>query len=129
VLSGGLRSILLRTDSGTGRSRILFLQEFPVSSSLHDFPVPQNEDEVSIADGAQAVGDDEGRPPSHEVEHCVLDEALGVGVDVTCGFIKNEDCGVFEEGTGDGEELALSLTQVFSPPRRGRYRTPRGGSG
>jgi len=37
------------------------------------------------------------------------------GVDVTRGFIKNEDCGVFEEGTGDGEELALSLAQVFSP--------------
>ena len=96
-----------------------------MSPSLHDFPVPHDKDEVGIADGAQAVGDDEGRPPSHEAEHCVLDGALGVGVDVARGFIKNEDPGFLRKARAMARSWRCPWLR-FSPPSERTVSYPSG---
>ena len=51
-----------------------------VCSLLDNVAVVHHEDEVGIADRRQAVGDDEARPPLHEVVHRLLDQDLSVGV-------------------------------------------------
>ena len=37
------------------------LEELVVGAALHNVPLPQDQDEVCVLDGGQAVGDDEGR--------------------------------------------------------------------
>ena len=49
---------------------------------LHDVAVAQHQDDVGVADGGEAVRDDEARAAAHELVHGVLDELLGARVHV-----------------------------------------------
>ena len=64
-------------------------------AAFDDFAVAEDEDFVGFADGAQAVGDDDGRA------------AFGELFEGGC-FVEDEDGRVDDEGAGEGEELALA---------------------
>ncbi len=69
---------------------------------LHD------QDLVGVADGGEAVGDDEGGAAVDEVLEGELDEMLGFGIDRGGGVVEDEDAGVHEQDAGDGDALLLS---------------------
>src|SRR5699024_3475408 len=52
------------------------LEELVVGAAFHNVPLPQDQDEVCVLDGGQAVGDDEGGAVLHELVHGRLDLLL-----------------------------------------------------
>ena len=64
------------------------------------------------ADGAQAVGDDDGGAPLQQGVQRLLDQGLGEAVHVGGGFVQDEDARVGEQGAGDADQLALPDGQV-----------------
>jgi len=67
--------------------------------------------DVGLDDGAEAVGDDDGGAVGAEFGERGLNEVLGFHIDSGGGFIEQQDGGVFEEGAGEGEALALAAAQ------------------
>ncbi len=80
-------------------------EEFVVGAALEDAAFLQDEDEVGVADGGEAVRDDEGGAAGEEALERLLDEELGVRVDAGGGFIEDEDGRIFQESAGDGDAL------------------------
>ena len=76
---------------------------------LDDAAVIHHEDLVGITDRGQAMGDDEARPPQHQLGHGALDEDLGPRVHGTGRLVEDEDAAVRQERPGDREELLLAL--------------------
>src|SRR5699024_6802402 len=74
---------------------------------LHDATLLHDDDDVGVADGGEAVRDDEGGAARAQFIHRLLDEHLSAGVDRAGGLVQDEDLGVGEEGPGDGQQLAL----------------------
>ena len=78
-------------------------------------PVFQVEADVTVLEGAQAVGNDKGGPTFHQPVDGFHDPAFGDGIDGAGGFIQNEDRGILEEGPGQGNTLALSSGEAHAP--------------
>ncbi len=68
-----------------------------------------DEDFAGVANGGEAVGDDEAGALLHEAVHGALDVGFGVGVDGGGSFIENQNRRLGHKGAGDAEELALAL--------------------
>ena len=71
-----------------------------------------DEDLIGVADGREAVGDDEGGAACHEAFEGFVDEALGFAVEGGSGFVEEEDLGIGEDGPGDGDALALAAGEL-----------------
>ena len=79
-----------------------------VVASLDDVAVLHDEDEVSVFDGGQPVGDDEAGPAGGQGVHGLLDEDFGPGIDVAGRFVEDEHRRVLGHGAGNGNQLLLS---------------------
>ena len=77
-----------------------------------DIAVAHDQNEVGAANGRQTVGDDEAGTAFHEGIHGLLDLDLSTGIDAGGGLIENEDLGVGQDGTGNGQQLLLTLRDV-----------------
>ena len=67
---------------------------------------------ICISDGGESVGDYEAGSAFHEVIHGFLDLDFGSGVYGTGSFIEDQDLRVSQDGSGDREELFLTLGYV-----------------
>ncbi len=83
-----------------------------VSAHFADGLVLQHHDLVGVADGGEAVGDDDGGAALHQAFQGLLDEQLGLGIDRGGGFIQDQDGSVLEHGAGDGEALLLPAGEL-----------------
>ena len=90
-------------------------------SLLDDPTLGEDEDTVGVADGGEAVGDDEGGATLHEALEGFVDEALGLAVEGGGGFVEEEDFRICEDGAGNGDALALAAREL------GAARTYEGG--
>ena len=72
----------------------IFFHEFFVGADLRDAAALQHDDQVTLTERAQAVGDDEGSAAEHGSLHGVEDFMLGVRVD-GCGGSKVSECLTF----------------------------------
>ena len=79
-----------------------------MASLLDDAAVFHGDDDVGVADGGKAMGDDEGGAVGHEPGEGAADGHLVDGIEMAGGLVENEDRGVLEEGSGDGDTLALA---------------------
>ena len=86
--------------------------ELLVGPALHDPAAVQDDDPVGVADGGEAVGDDEDGPARQELSQGALDEPLGLGVQVRRGLVQDQDRGVAQDGPGDADALALPAGQA-----------------
>ena len=68
----------------------LVLEQLTMASLLDDVAVFHDEDEVSVPDSGEAMGDDEASTLLAQVCHRLLNEHLGAGVHRTSGFVKDE---------------------------------------
>ena len=79
---------------------------------LNDLAVLQHHDGVGGADGGEAVGDHEGGAVLHQPIHAPLNVSLGTGVHRGGGLVQHQDGRLGHGGTGDVEQLALTLGQI-----------------
>ena len=78
-------------------------QEFAMSPLFDDAALVDDEEKIGVANGRQAVGDDDARPPFQQLIHGLLHFYFGAGIDVGRRFIENQDAGIDLEGTGNGQ--------------------------
>ena len=86
-----------------------------MAALLDDLPVVDHHHVVRVADGAQAMGNDEAGASLHQAQQRLLDAHLGAGIHAAGGFVQDEDGGIGQDGAGDREQLALSLAEVTGP--------------
>src|ERR1044071_10176360 len=58
---------------------------------LYDAAVLEDDDQIGVADGGEAVRDDEGRPPGEERPQSHLDAPLGADVDARGRLVQDAD--------------------------------------
>ena len=90
----------------------LFLQQLLMGAALHDLAVIHDQDQVTIADGGQAMRDHKGGASAHDAVHTALDELFGTRVDGTRGLVQDEHRRIGDGHARDGEQLTLTLRQV-----------------
>ena len=81
-------------------------------AALDDASLFENHDAVAVADGGQAMRDDERRASLHQGIHARLNERLGAGIDRAGRFIQNQHGRIGNRRTRNGKQLALTLRQV-----------------
>jgi len=79
---------------------------------LNDMPLLHYDNLIRVADGREAVSDDEAGAVAHEFHHGVLDMQLGAGIHRGGSFVQNQDLRIAEKCAADGEQLALPLREV-----------------
>src|SRR5699024_10562722 len=82
-------------------------EQFGVRSLFRDAALFDDDDFVRIAYGAQAMGDDDVGAPYEQRVEGFLYEFFAFGVEGGGRLVEDEDFGVFENGAGDAEALAL----------------------
>jgi hypothetical protein len=64
------------------------------------------------------MGDNQNRTALDDVAHVFLDDALGFVIEGRGGFVENQDAGIANQSTGDGDALTLA-TCVYRKPYPG----------
>ena len=77
-------------------------------AAFDDFAFVHDAYFVGVADGRQAVGDDDGGTVAHKVFKRFLHETFRFGIEGGGGFVEDENRGVFKDSAGDGDALALA---------------------
>src|SRR5450759_3886007 len=80
--------------------------------NLHAF---QHHNQVGIADGRKAVGNDNGGAPHHQALQGLLDEQFSLRIHRGGGLVQDQDGGVLEHGAGDGQALLLPAGELGTP--------------
>ena len=60
------------------------------------------------------MGDDENGTAAHQVIHTFLNDSFGTGIDAGSSFIQDQYRRVRDGGPGDGQQLTLSLGELFT---------------
>ena len=71
-------------------------------AAFYNLAVFQHHDGVGIANGGEAMGDDEGRAAFHQFIHTSSDEFFRMRIDGARGFIQNEDDRIGNGGARNG---------------------------
>ena len=81
---------------------------------LDDPAVVQHHYGVGVADGGEPMGDDEHRPPLHQLIHAPLHQSFGTGVDGGGSLVQNQHRRVGDGGPGNSQKLALALAELLA---------------
>lgn len=81
-------------------------------SAFDDITLIHDKDEVRVADGGQAVGNDEARSAAREAIHRLLHEHLGSRIDRACGLVENYHRSIFDHCARNGQQLALACRKA-----------------
>jgi hypothetical protein len=84
------------------------IEEGPVEVYLDD------DDFVGVADGGEAVRDDDGGAPGGEALEGGLHEALADGVQRAGGLVQQQDLGVLQQRPRNGDALLLAAAQQYA---------------
>ena len=83
-----------------------------MGSALGDPPVVEDEDAVGVADGAQAVRDEEARARAHDALERALHDRLALGVERARRLVEDQDPRVLQQRARDGQALPLAAGEV-----------------
>ena len=78
---------------------------------FHQHASVQNQDAICIANGAQSMGNHQGRRLGHHCIQSLLNRFLIRGIQMTGGFVQNDDLGLGEERSSNGDTLTLTSRQ------------------
>ena len=84
-----------------------------------DVPVVHDRDAVRFARGRDALGDDDLGHAGAVLFQCLVERRLGPEVEGARAVVEDEDLGVFEERSGDGDALALAAGEAHTALRDG----------
>ena len=107
-----------------------------VGALFEDAAMVEDDDVIGLADGGEAVGNDEDGALAHEVVERLLDLAFGDGVHAGGGLVEDDKRRVFQEDAGDGEALFFALGETdalfadvgLQAQRKGLNEVPGGGA-
>ena len=85
-----------------------------MSADLDDAAAIEHDDPIGLADGRQAVGDDQARPPDEQAIERRLDQRLVGGVERARRLVEDEDLRVLEQRARDREPLLLAARQAIA---------------
>ena len=91
-------------------SRRLFLLG-SAAVAFADPAVVDDHDLVGVADGGEAVGDDEDGAADAQAFQRFLHFGFAFGVERAGGFVEQQQRRVFQDGAGDADALALAARQ------------------
>ena len=77
-------------------------------AALDDAAMLKDEHQVSTANSAEAMGDDESSAAAEKQFQRALEPGFSNAVDGTGGFVEDDDAGVWKQRTGKANELALT---------------------
>ena len=77
-------------------------------------PLVEHDDAVGLADRRQTVRDDEGGAALQQLTQRVLDDDLGLRVDVGRRLVQDEDARLGDDGAGEADELSLAQREVLA---------------
>ena len=86
----------------------LVRQQLVMRAAFDDASVIEHKDTVGALERQQALGDDKRCAVAHQLGQRLLDQVLGLGVHAAGRVIEDEDAGIVEQGTGDGDALLLA---------------------
>ena len=92
-----------------------FFEESRVAALLDDFSLLEKDDLVCLADGAEAMGDDESGPILHQLCQGELNLSFGLHVDARSGLVENHEGRGFQRCPGYGDSLLFSHAQANAP--------------
>ena len=78
-------------------------------AGLDDIAVLHDQDQISVTDGGETMGDDKAGAVFHQLVHPFLDQHFRTGIDAAGRLIQDEDLRICQECTGDRQQLLLSL--------------------
>ena len=85
-------------------------------SPLADLTSVHHQNLVGVLDRREAVGDDDGRPPLHELFERFLDKVLALGIDRRGGLVQDEDLqGRRTSRAHEREQLPLPVRERRAP--------------
>src|SRR5579884_3120388 len=88
-------------------------QQFVVGSLLYQAAFIDNDDAVGVADGTHAVGDNEGGAALCQTFQGLLDQRLGLVVERGGWLVHEQNAGLAQEHTRDGEPLPLPAGEAL----------------
>ncbi len=89
-------------------------QQLGVGALLDDLAVGQEDDVVGVLHRGEAVRHDQHSADIHELFQRILDECLGLGVDVGGSLVQDHDLGLMHDDPRKGQELSLSRREVVA---------------
>ncbi len=87
-------------------------EQLLVAAALDDLPLLQHQDRVRPADGRQPVGDDEGRPPLHQLGQPFLDQRLALAVERRGRLVQDQDARIGQDRPRDRHPLPLAAREL-----------------
>ena len=79
-----------------------------VGAAFYDAPVMDHTDLIGILDRTQTVGDGYSGTCLHQTFEGILYQSLTFCIEGGGGFVEDKDRGIFQDGTSDGDTLALT---------------------
>ncbi len=92
-------------------------EQFLVGAFLDDSAVIHHQDHIGVSNGREPVSNDEVGSALHQFSHSLLNQHLGTCINTTRCFVQNQDFGISQEGTRNGEQLLLALLRCCLLPR------------
>ncbi len=93
----------------------LVVEELLVGALLQDLPVAEHNDVVRVLDGGEPVGHNEHGADVLHLLQGILNEDLGLGVDVGGSLVQDHDLRPVYDGPGKGKQLPLPRREVVAP--------------
>ena len=85
-----------------------------VGATLHNFALFQDKNLIDITQGTEAVRDHDHRAIHDQLVQRVHDLGLGLNVEGCSGLVEDQDGGVAQESTGNGNPLPLTTGEVLA---------------
>src|SRR5262245_19906320 len=83
-----------------------------MSAVFHDTALVQRDDAVAIADGREAMRDDDDSAPTHDVAHVRLDDLLALIIERARRLVEYQDARLPRERARNRDALALTAGEV-----------------
>ena len=83
-------------------------QQHVVRAALDDLTMVQHQQQISMANRREAVGDDKAGSAFEQQGQGTLQTNLGEGIDGTGGLVEDDQSGSGQHGTGEADYLALT---------------------
>ena len=90
------------------------MQQRLVGALLHDLAVAEHDDVVRVLDRGKPVGDHQHRADVFDLLQRVLDQKLGLGVDVGRRLVENDHRGLVQDGPCKAQKLALAGREIVA---------------
>src|SRR5580658_3136732 len=100
-LIGAALAIYHRTVEAVGGFKLL------VRSGFADATAVEDDDQIGVPDGAEAMGYHKSRSSRQKLFQRALHQLLAFGVEIAGRFVENQDLRIGQNGSGDAQPLPL----------------------